>query len=174
MYIWLDGGKNFYWSSRLQDRWSQNNADLRGTRDAPPLPGGPNSFNFMQFLEEFGKIVYWRPLESWRPHLREILDPPLQTVFHHHPTILEGHEKPFVTIQILKRIPKLNSQHDVIHSIKEWCGPVTVANTFCWKIVNNELQTCSGRSSLSQTYLQHIVIIESTQHPNMKTKPFNL
>ena len=27
---------------------------------APP-PGGPNSFNFMQFLGKFGKIVCWRP-----------------------------------------------------------------------------------------------------------------
>ena len=29
--------------------------------DAPPLPGGPNSFNFMQFLGNFGEIVCWRP-----------------------------------------------------------------------------------------------------------------
>ena len=41
-----------------------------GARDASP-PGGPNSFNFMQFLGNFGKIVCWRPL------LGEILDPPL-------------------------------------------------------------------------------------------------
>ena len=41
-------------------------------------PGGPNSFNFMQFLGKFGKIVCWHlPLESWRPLLGEILDPPL-------------------------------------------------------------------------------------------------
>ena len=40
-------------------------------------PGGPNSFNFMQFLGKFGKIVCWCPLESWRPLLGEILDPPL-------------------------------------------------------------------------------------------------
>ena len=50
-------------------------ADLRG-REGRAL-GGPNSFNFMQFLEKFGKIVCWRPLEGWRPHLGEILDPPL-------------------------------------------------------------------------------------------------
>ena len=25
-------------------------------------PQGPNSFNFMQFLGKFGKIVCWRPL----------------------------------------------------------------------------------------------------------------
>ena len=41
-------------------------------------PGGPNSFNFMPFLGKFGKIVCWRPLESWRPLLGEILDTPLQ------------------------------------------------------------------------------------------------
>ena len=36
-------------------------ADLRGARGtlAPPPPG-PNSFNFMQFLGKFGKIVCWR------------------------------------------------------------------------------------------------------------------
>ena len=37
-------------------------------------PWGPNSFNFMQFLGKFGKIVCWRPL------LGEILDPPLFTL----------------------------------------------------------------------------------------------
>ena len=44
-----------------------------------PPPGGPNSFNFMQFLGKFGKIVCWRPPPrgSWRPLLGEILDPPL-------------------------------------------------------------------------------------------------
>ena len=35
-------------------------ADLRGgARDARP-PAGPNSFNFMQFLGKFGKIVCWQ------------------------------------------------------------------------------------------------------------------
>ena len=44
-----------------------------------PPPEGPNSFNFMQFLRKFGKIVCWRPPlpGSWRPLLGEILDPPL-------------------------------------------------------------------------------------------------
>ena len=48
----------------------------------PPPPGGPNSFNFIQFLGKFGKIVCWRPspLGSWRPLLGEILDPPLEYV----------------------------------------------------------------------------------------------
>ena len=40
---------------------------------------GPNSFNFMQFLGKVGKIICWSsPLEGWRPHLGDILDPPLQ------------------------------------------------------------------------------------------------
>ena len=46
--------------------------DLRGSP-----PSDPNSFNFMQFWEKFGKILCWRPLAGWRPHLREILEPPL-------------------------------------------------------------------------------------------------
>ena len=37
-------------------------ADLRGgVRDARPPPLRPNSFNFMQFLGEFGKIACSRP-----------------------------------------------------------------------------------------------------------------
>ena len=52
-------------------------ADQRGARGTPP--GGPNSLNFMHFLGNFGKIVCWRPPESWRPHLGEILDPPLRS-----------------------------------------------------------------------------------------------
>ena len=31
-----------------------------GAKDACP-PGGPNSFNFMQFSGKYGKIVCWRP-----------------------------------------------------------------------------------------------------------------
>ena len=43
-------------------------ADLRGgTGDVCPLPGGPNSFNFMQFLGNFGKIVCWRPPGELEP-----------------------------------------------------------------------------------------------------------
>ena len=30
-------------------------------------PGGPNSFNFMQFLRKFGKIVCWRPFRGLAP-----------------------------------------------------------------------------------------------------------
>ena len=33
------------------------------------------------FLGKFGQIVYWRPLEGWRPHLGEILDPPTFKLF---------------------------------------------------------------------------------------------
>ena len=36
-------------------------------------PGGPNSFNFMQFLGKFDKIVCWRQQEGWRPHLEGVL-----------------------------------------------------------------------------------------------------
>ena len=38
-------------------------------------PSGPHSFIFMHGLGNFGKIVWWRPLEDWSPHLGEILDP---------------------------------------------------------------------------------------------------
>ena len=50
-------------------------ADLRGYEGRAPR--GLNSFNFMQFLGKFCKIVCWRPPGSWRPHLEEILTPPL-------------------------------------------------------------------------------------------------
>ena len=40
-----------------------------GARDAPP--GGANSFNSMQFLGNFGKIVCWRP-----PPPGELAPPP--------------------------------------------------------------------------------------------------
>ena len=35
------------------------------------VPQGPNSFNSIQFLGKFGKIVCWHPPppESWHPHL---------------------------------------------------------------------------------------------------------
>ena len=40
-------------------------ANLRGgTRD---VPEGPNSFNSMQFLGKFGKIVCWRPPPQGNP-----------------------------------------------------------------------------------------------------------
>ena len=56
-------------------------ADLRGGARYARPPGGPNSFNFMQFLGNFGKIVCWRPpLGSWRPLLGEILDPLLENI----------------------------------------------------------------------------------------------
>ena len=45
------------------------------------VPPGPNSFNFMQFLGNFGKILCWHPLESWRYHLWEILNPPLNVKY---------------------------------------------------------------------------------------------
>ena len=49
-------------------------ADLReGARDAP----GSKLFQFHAFLGKFGKIICWCLPEGWRPHMREILDPPL-------------------------------------------------------------------------------------------------
>ena len=42
--------------------------------DAP----GPNSFNSMQFFSEnLAKLYVGAPPKGWRPHLGEILDPPL-------------------------------------------------------------------------------------------------
>ena len=38
----------------------------------------------MQFLGKFGKIVCWRPPESWCPLLGEILDPPLVAELERH------------------------------------------------------------------------------------------
>ena len=46
----------------LSSAYTQPVADLHSKiLDAPPPPGGPNSFNFMQFLGKYGKIVCWRP-----------------------------------------------------------------------------------------------------------------
>ena len=53
------------WLSR-RIRCDHSVVDLGGVRDTH-TPGGPNSFNFMQFLGKFGKIVCWRPLEGWCP-----------------------------------------------------------------------------------------------------------
>ena len=36
-------------------------ADLRGAQGTRAPHGGPNSFNFMQFLGKFDKFVCWRP-----------------------------------------------------------------------------------------------------------------
>ena len=44
------------------------------SRDARS-PGGSKFFQFHAVLGNFGKIVCWRPLESWPPHLGEILYP---------------------------------------------------------------------------------------------------
>ena len=60
-------------------------ADLRGARGTRAPPGGPNSFNFMQFLGKFGKIVCWRPPGG----VGEILDPPLLGVQINYMYIIE-------------------------------------------------------------------------------------
>ena len=53
--------------------------NIGGSKGAPGTPPwGPNSFNFMQFWGKIGQIIALRiHLWSWRPHLGEILDPPL-------------------------------------------------------------------------------------------------
>ena len=38
--------------------YNLNSGGSKGSREGRP-PGGPNSFNFMQFLGKFGKIVCW-------------------------------------------------------------------------------------------------------------------
>ena len=64
-------------------------ADLRGAWGTHAPPRHPNSFNFMQFLGELGKIVCSRPPPPppWRVHapLGEILDPSLETFSVHFP-----------------------------------------------------------------------------------------
>ena len=65
---------SFFWQFQ-QLQWR-----IYGGRKGPP--GGPNSFNFMQFSGKCGKIVCWCPLGSWRPLLREILDQPLNYAIH--------------------------------------------------------------------------------------------
>ena len=50
-----------------------------GARDAPPPPGGPNSFIFMQFSGK--KLKNNSTFGSWRTPLGKILDPPLETLF---------------------------------------------------------------------------------------------
>ena len=56
-------------------------ADLGGAQGARAPPGHPNSFDFMQFSGNFGKIVCWRPPPPGElappPFPGEILDPPL-------------------------------------------------------------------------------------------------
>ena len=42
--------------SRLQDSGGSKEG-----REGHTPPRGPNSFNFMQFLGKFGKIICWRP-----------------------------------------------------------------------------------------------------------------
>ena len=61
-----------YETNSSHPRWRDPNhravADLGGRRGrAPPPPGGPNSFNFMQFLGKFDKFVCWCPGELAPP-----------------------------------------------------------------------------------------------------------
>ena len=45
-------------------------ADLKGREGRASPSGGPNSFNFMQFLGNFGKIVCWCPPGELAPPSR--------------------------------------------------------------------------------------------------------
>ena len=65
----------------VQTPWMQTSGRSKGALPARAPPLRPKIFAIScSFLENFGKIVGWRPLlEGWRPLLREILDPPLQT-----------------------------------------------------------------------------------------------
>ena len=59
----------------------------KGGRDGrtPPPPPPPGRPKFFQFHAVFGRI--WQnhaPLEDSRPHLGEILDPPLQCILFFH------------------------------------------------------------------------------------------
>ena len=53
-------------------------ADLHSNiLDRHPPPPGSYSLNFTQFLGNFDKTNVGAPLEGWRPHLGEILNPSL-------------------------------------------------------------------------------------------------
>ena len=54
----------------------------------PPPPGGPNSFNFMQFLGNFGEIVCWRPPGELAPPPRG--NPGSATEMSNRTLVLQG------------------------------------------------------------------------------------
>ena len=62
---------HIYSNIDLMSTWSHVVENQNSLKD---LKQGPNSFNFMQFLGKFRKIV------CWCPHLTEIPDPPLNMV----------------------------------------------------------------------------------------------
>ena len=49
-FLWNEA-KYFQWRIYIVKFWTR----------PPPPPGGPNSFNFMQFSGKIGKIICWRP-----------------------------------------------------------------------------------------------------------------
>ena len=67
-------------------------ADLRGGRDVCLLRGS----KFFQFRAVFGKFCQNRMLatpqapEGYRPHLREILDPPLYKIYTYRPSAVSS------------------------------------------------------------------------------------
>ena len=69
-------GERYVKSSERRQPYCTAVADLHSKiLDAHPPPG-LNSYNFMQFLGKFGKIVCCPP-RVWHPNLEEILDLPL-------------------------------------------------------------------------------------------------
>ena len=58
-YLIVFWTENSGWTSPIDNRY-QWRIYIEKFWTRPPPPGGPNSFNFMQFLGKFGKIVCWR------------------------------------------------------------------------------------------------------------------
>ena len=72
---------------------------------------GPNSFNFIQFLAKFGKIICYQPPptpppaphpQDWCPNLREILDPPLPRFLVERVPTATGSAKPKSSSNFMK------------------------------------------------------------------------
>ena len=108
--IWLDGGhKTFSDHPDWQmDQWEiQDFKDWAGGRQSWACSKDKNLLLCFFFLKNTWK---WKKLDQGvripsAPWIRQCGW--LQKVFCHHPSILYGHEKPFTTIQTLKRIVKL-------------------------------------------------------------------
>ena len=100
----------------------------------------PNSFNFMQFLGKFGKIVCWRPLEGWRPHLEEILDPPLLTYLSTQRTYIGVNTlisiKLFITMdfQVTSREPSSTKRFYHCRSLTRNVDVVVIGSWFLGRI----------------------------------------
>ena len=86
--------------------WDQSAvADLRGARGTRVPPVGPNSFNFMQFLVKFGKIVCW--LSNTHPHPSPRVHAPTSGKFWiRHCFVIYIHVNIFVsTLKSIEKLP---------------------------------------------------------------------